>query len=868
MSRALLALCALLAVGGLAVFILLPGGEEPPLDPLDASPAEVEEEDRGPAEVEVATQPTVTPELEAAPTQRDEIEAVEAAASVKEFETYEGEDGAIVRVIDDETGEPIPGAEVLLVLRNEIEEEALEVALTAGASNLRAILVEYGHRYRANAEGEARVLPISDYPIIMAYTEDMSGFAWQDGPGAREIEVRMKPLLKVHVTVVDQQGVPVPHAPVALQMRDERFSFTLFTRDADEQGELLLDDLQPFLESGGGPGNAQLAIVAHAMQTDTEGDGPHVVMIDDEVLAAAEAQLVLPPTGQVQVKVVQADGKPFLDNGIVMLRHAGEQSGFGMSNEGGLVRQVVDGVAHFRHIALGGQELVAEFRRMGTPTSEIVSLNGPTQAGEVVEAEIQRAARPKLSLRLVDEEGQPITEALVEIELAVATSEEESSDYWSRRSDDAGRIEFEIDPLPAERSTLSSRRLLLEIDTPGIGKSGTQVDLSQPFAPGAHDLGDVVLTSSPVLVQGQLVDPAGNPVARARVNLMRANVWNDEFHGWRHTEVDAMTDAEGRFRLQGEKPEGERFAVQVWSEEYQQLEEEVQLYGPEQQFILQLATHFLGTMRFDSSASISNIQIYFLNEAEDRQWVSMSQRDEVAEFEAQVEPGVAYTFIAETSAGEELLRIPGLVATASSDNRPHALQDIDLRGLLRTIVLRVEGPDGKPLDATVVVKSEQSSWHSYTAHQGKMELPVVKALPEVTVQHPAHAPRTLKELSSDQTIRLERAMEVSVILPTEYLAIEGVELAVLLTPTENHDHSLYASRRRVEFDAQGRATAYAPVPGNYRADLSVGVRKENHHSSTTIHAGDFHIGSSGMVITLSIDRERFDRAVASMQEQG
>jgi len=216
----------------------------------------------------------------------------------------------------------------------------------------------------------------------------------------------------------------------------------------------------------------------------------------------------------------------------------------------------------------------------------------------------------------------------------------------------------------------------------------------------------------------------------------------------------------------------------------------------------------------------------------------------------------------QTSVGEVLYELPGIYASAGTTTEPPSLQPLDLRGMFRTIELTALSASGQPLDATFLVRSANDQWRSFSASDGVLELEVVEEIHEVTVQHPEHAPKTLEGVRTDQTIRLDAGLEVTLVLPSELLGIEeDVSYSVQLYPEADGGHRHYTSGSRIDFSDMGRAKIFAPGPGEYRVSIGLFHADGNHHHSSSFTAGSIEITSAGTVHNLQVDRERFDRTL-------
>lgn len=136
--------------------------------------------------------------------------------------------------------------------------------------------------------------------------------------------------------------------------------------------------------------------------------------------------------------------------------------------------------------------------------------------------------------RLVDEAGTPILDGTVQVN--------QPNCFAEHRLDGEGRFELDLPPgVPLE--------LVL--------RSSTAVEIRRHEEAGqageVRDLGDLA-ASSGLTVSGRIVGPHGGPVPGARVWLPRAGTDGPVLAWARRDLLQAVTDAEGKFRLTGLSP--------------------------------------------------------------------------------------------------------------------------------------------------------------------------------------------------------------------------------------------------------------------------------------------------------------------------
>jgi carboxypeptidase family protein len=867
MPRSWLAALALGVLALLTIFVMLPEDEQNLLDDPLASSSEEETDAEAVSVGEIPAESASNPEA----AERAEIqdEAAPELAS-REFESYAGANGTLVKVLDKESGKPVASASLLVCLREEIEEDALEMALVSGTETLENIMHKYGHRYQTGADGTVMVQPLSDYPMLYARLGSRSGFAYQIEPGSHEIEVLLEHDLRMKIHVVDERGASVAKAPISLRMMSSDYEFTLFTRDADEQGVLVFRNMRPYMMSTIGGEDAHLELTVGALIDAKELNEQQKVVLDDDAFEAGEAELVLPPTGRVLVRTTLPNGDLFDGEGTVNLRSS-ESSSNGFGPRAGMSRPLVDGVAEFPHIVLG-LDLIAEVFVRNAPGPDAGNGPGPTAAKQTTEIEIERTLRPVVRARLLDSSGEVLRETSFQIHMLTRDGGSRNNRESASRTDTEGWFAIELEARPADASLDYQRHVRLVHQDKDLTESEAKLDLSHLLRLGINDFGDLQLSPSAILLQGRVVDQFGEPIAQASVMLQQARLGRDnEVRGWRSINgLQTRSSADGRFVLQGELPDAQQFRLQVQAPKFETYEQTMQPAGQEVEVRLNPGSFISGSVLVDEGIDPSRMQLSFVEGEHNTVWVPLrpvAGAEGEASFEYQAHPDTPYAFVLQSEAGEILHEQPGVSTQRGETSAPPGLQPLDLRGRLRVIELKAIDTLGQPIDATFVLRATEDSWNSMEAKDGVLELSIAKELFEITVQHSKHASVTLQQVSQSQVIRLEPALEITVSIPQRYLGEESVQLSVQMYPEDRGRGRIYAAANRQEFNEQGHATLYAPQAGAYRVSLTLFYADGNQHRSRSVSAGTIQVSSHGSVHPLEIDVDRFEDAVTKLKQE-
>jgi hypothetical protein len=866
MPRSWLAALALGVLALFTIFVLLPEDESNLLDDPLAAPAAVQPEAQAALVGEIPAATASDPDSAG----RAAVQTEQAAPLASEnIESYQGANGTLITVLDKESGKPVAAASLLVCLREEMEENELEMALVSGTHTLEDIMRKYGHRYQTGPDGKVMVQPLTDYPMLYARLGDRSGFAYQIEPGTHEVEILLERDLRMKIQVVDERGASVARAPVSLRMISDDYQFMLFTRDTDEQGVLIFENMRPYTMSTIGA-NARLELTVGALIDSKELTDQQRVLLDDEAFERGEAELVMPPTGRVLVRITLPNDELFDGEGTVFLRGANSsQESFGRA--AGISRPLKEGVAEFPHVVFG-LDLIAEVFVQNAPGPDTGKGPGPTLANPTTELEIKRILRPIVRARLLDSAGEVLRDAPFQTRLVMRNGRSNDNRENNSRTDAEGWFEIELEARPVNAGADYQRHLRLVHQGTGLSESEAKLDLSHALRLGVNDFGDLKLTASAVLLQGRVVDQLGDPIAQANVMLQQARLGRDnQIRGWRSINgLQTRSTADGLFVIQGELPSSPEFRLSVQANKFETWEQTVQPSGQEVEIRLHPGSFVSGSVLVDEGIDLTRLQLTFVEGEHNTEWAQLrpvAGAAGEANFEHQVHPDTPCLLVLQSLTEEVLYEQAGISSQRGETSTPPGLQPLDLRGRLRQIELKAIDTLGKPVDATYILRASEDSWSTMSGKDGVLTLPIAKELFEVTVQHAKHAPVTLERVSQSQVIRMEPALEITVSVPQRYLREPQIMLSVALFPEERGRGRGYASANRVDINAQGNATLYAPEPGSYRVSLSMSYQEGSQHRSRSISAGTIEVSSHGSVHPLEVDATQFEEAVTKLKQE-
>jgi hypothetical protein len=418
------------------------------------------------------------------------------------------------------------------------------------ASDIEALLDEVGDAAVTDASGSAR-LPESDQRVcVSARRGELFTYATLEPGGSEPVLLTLSADHTVEIQVVDLSGRPVGDVPVGISVslpRDEERQWRSRTRPADGIAELA--HAQVLLEGALQRGTVFAELLLPHVRRPDDPEGVSRVAFSNDPWPGRPLQLVLPATGSVTVRLLDASGAPLARPARVALSHATVNDGPATTRERVFVEETVQGVARFRHVGLGLQLAVT-----AEPVEELlpktVVVLGPQAAGQSVDVPLRLEDRwPVLVGRLVDEGGRALPERSVSVLARMAGRRTARASFVS---DGAGRFRCAIDLRGVDAPPSLA---LLAAATATDAARTADVALPVP-GPDGLDLGEVELRVAVRIASGRVVDGANEPVEGASV---RAEVGERDERGrmrWAHADSmqPSVSDGAGRFEVRGFAP--------------------------------------------------------------------------------------------------------------------------------------------------------------------------------------------------------------------------------------------------------------------------------------------------------------------------
>jgi RNA polymerase sigma factor (sigma-70 family) len=706
-------------------------------------------------------------------------------------ETSVEDSGIRLLVVERGSKRPVPGAAVLIVDHRKLPRDPLaeERERFDKERDLERKYAPYAEKLVTDALGTASLPASLSSAWIGARCGELSGETrlWETSSSPLRLEVETERI--VSIRVVDAAGAPRAGVPVGLRPR-----FEGRVGDCYQRGITNADGTCTFgrMESHRSwwEGRRQIGASFGFPMND-----PPILELDLEAEPRPSRELVLPPTGKVRVRVLGEDGEPLARSAFVGLAvstsHHAAESFTWVSASTWL--ESTRGEVSFDYVGLG-LTLTAHLCVPGqTHRKTELRLAGPAVAGETIDATLRICPRhATLVGAFVEENGEPLTGLQIGVlRWQGATRRTGESDSFQLEAD--GRFRYVLDAAPlADRDDRIEVVSWLRSDgsDPRRMWSGTIALRGQTYPPGEHDLGQVVLQSTPPLASGVVVDDHGRPlVAAFQVERFAGNPGNRQ--GWTHLHTQSAVQKNGEFSLYGSRALGD-LRVRAQRDGYVQTEPIPFVFGETGlRIVLSAAASVAGRVLLDEKLSRRQIQVY-LQEESAAPPGKLALLDEQGRFHfSGLRPGPARARFALAPSdasyppeSADLFRIEGLALRAGESCDDERLREIDLRGTAHALRIRVTDRDGAPIEDVHVDHrpGDRSSEHwnrATTMPDGSVTLLVARLPVEVVVGKQGYRMIELPAVSTDTELILDRGIAVEIELGEGVRTpLDGAELVL------------------------------------------------------------------------------------------
>ena len=826
---------AILLLLGLGVFLFLNQGT----DPQDGPPTipTTEEEALPEAAEEV---PEVAQIEELGPT-TGSLERVTLDLPTNESPIQYGtpaEEGILVSVVDGESSEPLPTADVIVLDTGVVDERELQAQLSS-SPDFEALFQYLGVTYHTDDNAQVMIPePVGDL-IIAGRTDTHFNFAFDVDTDSGELTLRLNPIRLLAVKVVDGNGLPVEGAPVSLRMRSGFFTQDLMRAESNRDGiaNLKLFDLL-FTMLGDEDVLAALLVL-----TPTPVEAP----IDFNNLPEEPPVLVLPEVGRVEVHIVDAEGELQTEDYMVDLaiidpnQVRSDTSGPDHWEEPleHLTGRASNGKAHFPLVAFG-QHLEVRVVSMDGERREVTNGPGPVRGGKPIVFTLSPAVKhPILLGRVLNAEGMVGKNLNLDSRIKENSQNGSSSHHASIRTDGEGRFRFLLDE-EFEPGSTRSLTLIMKA-TKRKPMRSVKIDLSRSFGPGEHDLGDLVVLIPPLVATGIVLDAHGEPLKDAKVKPELKHYWGedaDNFYWSGNWDLRTETAADGSFKIHGDVEPGE-YRLQVNHDDHSVTTKEINLGATDVLIQMEAAVQVEGRVLLDDSVDRKGVSVYLIRPESEhgnqRNFHAEIGKDGKFSFKGQ-EVGSASLRIESEFLGEVFAEIPNIELVAKGGKQE--IPEIDLRGQLLSLKIKVLDEDGKKVEQVEITGEDGQSRRGWRQNP----ISIVSAKTGLTLEVGAQGYRSQKltGLREDTEVTLRDGMKCIIQVANMNAVPSGWTLHASMSQkieADSSESSLnqtfhHSSYQELPLDGFGKGEVLVPAPGIYSIDFMISNNSVENGSNT------------------------------------
>jgi hypothetical protein len=841
---------AVVLLGLVAALFLWPEKISPPIQATESlAPAE-------------NSSPPETAKVDPAPAANSASERIELATTDAEVDVppsalepqYEGDDGFTLRVIDAITRQPVPGADVYIKDQREFYRQ-LRLRPRNSPDRVRIRLLPLiGRHFQTDDSGVVRLPPMSLRSLAMATKGNLIGLndSIQKDADAADLFMRANQLLTVHV--VRTNGEPVEGAVVTIQTEARSYANTRASQATDALGSASFEGLCTLVNPNYGTQKffARLEVPIHL----TAGIELQRQEFTEQLFEPTELTFTLPPSGGVRIAILDSQGLASSDPGVVQLHLEGSVRG--SPTDMTLTAEVLNGVAEFPYVGLG-TALTAEYRASNRSNSDSISLAGPQTAGAWVEATIVATDWPVLVGVLLDSDGKPLADTDFDVRLEFQYQDSGYSTGGRSHTDEFGKFSYEL-PRIRLTETLLSRRCIFSILQVGLSKLEAVQQISNELQPGKNDLGEITLLAAPILLSGRVLDWEDRPISGAAVTLACEPPESSGILLGQDFQVSS--DLNGAFLIQGKARENSLSYVKIQAEGFQSLRQDISLGQQGLEFRLGLAGQLLGSVRIDENIDFSLLS-FRMNKSHREEIIRLRPSADPTLFNLQFEgdPESLYTLNVTSNLYEDFLTLKNISLPQGGELRPPELQPLDLRGLIHQVKIVAQNERGQWLDATLAITDDQGT-RSTNMNGGAVTLISPMPIHEITLSATGYLSKTIVNPAPELTVTLERAVEVVVQLPLEFLHYRGMKISLRVTSKDSQ-----ASLPSRPFDPSGKSTLFVPETGVYEISLLVLKQEGFYSESNFLRLGSHNIERTGQLITLAVDQSALDKVVDLVDQE-
>jgi RNA polymerase sigma factor (sigma-70 family) len=684
----------------------------------------------------------------------------------------ENPEGEILEVVEAATGRPLPGATVHFWDADTPKTAAMQEAFDPFETpDMERRIIASGQYRVADGRGMVTLPPFARTMVVSGRLGGLWGRAHIDRKAPQPFRLELQIDLTLRV-VVDAAGELRADVPVVITAHVGDWSSDWGRGVTGADGSYTFRHLQEW-----GRGAKYRLVVGLAYYF----PGSARVDIDLDALPKEPVRLTLPPTGRLIIDVVDDDGQPIDGETLVGLATIAPRP----FDEGPVPHQqqwkrIHEGRAAFPHVGLNLAPVAWVCVTDGTREPARHALKGPTKPGEEVRFTVTAGQRYRvLRGRAVTENGEALDGRKIAISFARRGNPVfDVSSQEVVETGEGGAFTVRFPKVPLKLALCDLRFRTPAWPSTSRAPNAKPVLVAAVPAPAAlrerhdTDIGEVVFRPPPMVAGGQVVDDRGMPMEGVTVQVAIATHQGSETVWLPANTLRVDTLEDGTFDIRGPLPLEQRLRLQPTKDGYVPPPPTPVTPGASDlRLILPRPAFVEGRILLPAQLKPSSVQVEFVSspapepdpQAESPRWRATAI-DPDGSFRAVVLPGSAALRVSISRVGsflsepEVLHHVDGLRVAAGGTCRDPRVQAIDLRGILRDVVLTVVDQEGRPVPlADVRVRGEGLPRHAFNTQQtgvdGTCQVVLGPAVVEVTIAKTGYATESLGHLQEDREDR-------------------------------------------------------------------------------------------------------------------
>lgn len=632
-----------------------------------------------------------------------------------------------------------------------------------GSRHLWDLPGTFGVSATTDATGSVTIVPAledgSDLLVSCAH-EGLFGVARVKGERTTAV-LRLVDDHTVTVTTQDRDGRPVPDVPL-LVAQGERWNRAdeLLRLASDRKGVAELRHVQLFVSR-----KATLACVAVAAPL-----AEPVGALIPRPFPTTPIALQVPAFGTVDVQLVDTLDQPVLTDARLGLRVPRPEN-FSLplplnQDFEHLRAGKPTGTAPVRFGPVGvGTTLLAVGRVGDVRVASAEPFAGPVTAGDAV-TQALRLPTDALLLTGRMRRGDGTPAGGLDVPFAIRNDQGRLAGGRIRPLDD-GRFDTVIRFAATAATTFEARWQRADGEREGAER------LLPVLAPGTrHDLGEVRLVVEPLLVEGQVVDDRGQPVADASLRVQTL-VAQERREDWRDAPFRTDgTDGDGCFRLHGAPPAGTQ-RLRASKPGHFPTAIPLVAVGGRVRLILPRAGVLRGAAKLPEwlHDEVASIQLRSLDDPERRPAAAPLRQGRHAAFAVEnLQPGLWDATVQLRNLPGPVLQL-GALMIGPGDNRDPRCEPLDLTNAVFRYRLRAVDPRGQtlPIDGPILARLQQRDGSrqdtGFRWQRGKAELITTSAQIDLVAFSRGYPPTALTVGPGDHEVPMQPLPPVAISVP-------------------------------------------------------------------------------------------------------